>query len=533
MIMRDLNQLGVSAENYIRELHDQNLKFYSDKRGKGAIGNLQQTFPYTWIYIAELIQNAIDEGARKLAFLIQSGTLVFEHDGEPFKHDDVEGLCTRGVSTKSAKTIGFMGVGFKSVFKSFQRADISSGEWKFSLKVPVKVGLFEDKQRDWLGCVLPTFSPHLPGPSEGMSCRFSLSERLDGLDEIENDLREVLQKDFSLLPLLAIHGIEELVWGNKEYLLSKSEPEIYNQDSSRTVVESMDIKDDRLPVTHWVLFSKTYKPSERAIKRFLEHRELIPETEEDEEELRLEVSKPRAVQIFCRLDQSGNPILPEKGRAFSVLPTNVYFPLRISIQADWLLDISRSGLMDFKNNPWHEEILEQLPVLVRSFLEWLVGANCPKEEGWNEGYNIIPHFDDNDPALLWFNNESLIERFKTELLPAAFLPIMDETGLVFLSPEESRYLPEPLATLFDEDELYPWDLFGSGIISVGVLGEIPFESLSNLDLLRQIQAQELTDYWESDAVGKWLSHWNDAEKKKSKMVFLLAALNGLDDDSQV
>ena len=37
-------------------------------RGKGALKDLQQSFPHAWIYVAELLQNAVDAGARTIRF---------------------------------------------------------------------------------------------------------------------------------------------------------------------------------------------------------------------------------------------------------------------------------------------------------------------------------------------------------------------------------------------------------------------------------------------------------------------------------
>jgi hypothetical protein len=110
--------MTLSPDEYIRKLYEDNRRFYDDPRGRGAIKHLEQTFQYPWIYIAELIQNAIDVNATRLMFkVIDDNTLLFEHNGKCFVSDDVMSLCTRGITTKSVKTIGFMGVGFKSVFK--------------------------------------------------------------------------------------------------------------------------------------------------------------------------------------------------------------------------------------------------------------------------------------------------------------------------------------------------------------------------------------------------------------------------------
>jgi hypothetical protein len=104
---------------FIEHLHGENEAFYRDPRGRGALKDLQVVFPVPWIYLAELVQNAIDATATRIRFAIEpADSLLFEHNGHAFSPEDVRALCTRGVSTKSTNTVGFMGVGFKSVFKA-------------------------------------------------------------------------------------------------------------------------------------------------------------------------------------------------------------------------------------------------------------------------------------------------------------------------------------------------------------------------------------------------------------------------------
>jgi len=70
-------------------------------------------------YIWELLQNAVDDGAR-VVILEQTATansgqnegVRFTHDGRRFTPLDVMGLCSVGLSTKAIagkKSIGFMG----------------------------------------------------------------------------------------------------------------------------------------------------------------------------------------------------------------------------------------------------------------------------------------------------------------------------------------------------------------------------------------------------------------------------------------
>jgi hypothetical protein len=117
-------------QKFLHDLCEGNRKFYEDPKGRGALRDLQQTFPHPWLYVAELLQNAVDEGARHIRIAMEENCkFVFEHDGEPFDERDVEALCARGVSSKGVSTVGFMGIGFKAVFRSFESVQISSGPW--------------------------------------------------------------------------------------------------------------------------------------------------------------------------------------------------------------------------------------------------------------------------------------------------------------------------------------------------------------------------------------------------------------------
>jgi len=46
---------------FLEDILERNRQFYSDPRGLGALKDLQQTFPNPWLYVTELLQNAVDE----------------------------------------------------------------------------------------------------------------------------------------------------------------------------------------------------------------------------------------------------------------------------------------------------------------------------------------------------------------------------------------------------------------------------------------------------------------------------------------
>jgi hypothetical protein len=67
--------------------------------------------------LSELLQNADDAGAKSASVRVVNNEFIFEHDGKDFNEDQFQSLCRFGFSNKrNLHTIGFRGVGFKSIF---------------------------------------------------------------------------------------------------------------------------------------------------------------------------------------------------------------------------------------------------------------------------------------------------------------------------------------------------------------------------------------------------------------------------------
>ncbi|MCB4808475.1 DUF3883 domain-containing protein [Tamlana sp. 62-3] len=84
--------------------------------------------------LIELIQNADDAGASKFGIHSFSNGFVVGNNGKPFTISDVEALCRSGSSNKyrGGETIGYRGIGFKSVVNIANVVNIISGDFKFS-----------------------------------------------------------------------------------------------------------------------------------------------------------------------------------------------------------------------------------------------------------------------------------------------------------------------------------------------------------------------------------------------------------------
>lgn len=83
--------------------------------------------------LIELLQNADDAGATEFVAQRVDDSLVVANNGKVFTIEDVEALCRSGASNKQrgGATIGYRGIGFKSVVNLAERVYVFSGEHRF------------------------------------------------------------------------------------------------------------------------------------------------------------------------------------------------------------------------------------------------------------------------------------------------------------------------------------------------------------------------------------------------------------------
>lgn len=86
--------------------------------------------------LIELMQNADDAGASKFGIHSFNKGFVVGNNGKPFTQKDVEALCRSGSSNKhrGGETIGYRGIGFKSVVNIANVVNIISRDFKFSFE---------------------------------------------------------------------------------------------------------------------------------------------------------------------------------------------------------------------------------------------------------------------------------------------------------------------------------------------------------------------------------------------------------------
>ncbi|MDP2916921.1 MAG: hypothetical protein Q8O16_03195 [Dehalococcoidia bacterium] len=89
-------------------------------------------------FILELLQNAEDAGkksgigAGQIEFRISPNQVMVTHNGSPFKDSDADAICgVRSTKKPEEGTLGYLGIGFKSVFKVSDCPEVHSGGFYF------------------------------------------------------------------------------------------------------------------------------------------------------------------------------------------------------------------------------------------------------------------------------------------------------------------------------------------------------------------------------------------------------------------
>jgi len=78
-------------------------------------------------------QNADDAGATNFGVHDIQNSIIVSNNGRPFSPSDVEALCRSGASNKyrGGNSIGYRGIGFKSVVNLAKTKSVISGDYAF------------------------------------------------------------------------------------------------------------------------------------------------------------------------------------------------------------------------------------------------------------------------------------------------------------------------------------------------------------------------------------------------------------------
>ena len=365
-------------------------------------------------FILEFVQNAEDSGLglnNKGVFEIylnkQRTKIV--HNGKLFEEQNVKSIC--GISsTKKPETgtLGYLGIGFKSVFKVTDSPEIYSGNFQFK---------FDRNYKDWVDPnntpwhVIPIWIENLSEPIDNNKTTFIIPNNRE-----ENSYQRLLEEASKLNTQLYLF----LRWLKKI--------EITDEGSGRKwVIENLEGSGAENPedVKEGIVTLKQDSKSQRfkIFRRTLTY--IPPDVKNDRltQEYRANVAK-REITVAFALDDNNNlsPIQAGAmyGGVYSFLPlgeakSGVNFP----IQADFLVQPGRDAInYEAKWNHW---LLNEIMQLCKEAIDTF--KQHPK---WK--YQILPTFEfRHDKGLESYDRlfgPRLIEPLENYISSTGTMPIM-------------------------------------------------------------------------------------------------------------
>lgn len=438
----------------VKEIRDKNRR--DIKSSDLARSALQKMLPashtHPWMYVYELTQNARDAGARRVYWRSDEDSVFFQHDGDvELNKRHVEAISSLGYSTKGLTDIGFMGIGFKSVFASFRRARVSGFGWRFSFKVRTREGPRKSVIAKWTDTLLPAWDEEAPDPEKGYTTAFSLEQPAKETWSAQKDLSRIASLDDpAALAILALRGLEQVRVNDLIWDLSVNDGVAEVRCSVRD------------HVWRWKCFTARYRPSDDAMRQLLEVRQATHEHLDDD-------GRPveREVIALLLLDREGQPNPPRQGRVFATLPTQERIPFGFHLQADWFVIVDRQSLRNVDGDPWQQAIVEQVPELVRQLLLWLTGESY---EARKRGYAALQNPNDHDESLP-IQFKDLRQAFQDALSQVDIVPIQGIDTQRFRAPEAVRRLPRQFQANFGGKLTWRSDLlFGHDLMDKYLLG---------------------------------------------------------------
>jgi hypothetical protein len=322
-------------------------------------------------FVLELIQNAEDagqgmKGSGEVNITINKNRLKFVHNGAPFDESNLRAICGIRSSKKPERgTLGYLGIGFKSVFKVADCAEIYSSGFQFK---------FDRNHPDWANQisetpwhVIPIWVEQTPEPLETDKTTFIIRLRNeDAYQHLMAGLKEIRAELYLFLN-----------WIKRIYITDEISGEKWSLE---------DLGEDKDGIT-------TLRQGS-TIHRFKFFREVIQvpaklKLDRLTQEYRANVTK-RGIAIAFAMDQNGNlnpsPTTAMYGGVYSFLPlgesnSGAKFP----IQADFLVQPGREGINE--EAAWNHWLLEQVAELCKIAI-----AFFQKHETWKYEYLAMFEF---------------------------------------------------------------------------------------------------------------------------------------------
>lgn len=397
----------------------------------GAVDRLQKAFPRYGSFIMEFIQNADDAKSESLKIELSNNLFRISNDGDPFETENIKSICKIGRSSKTPKDyIGYLGVGFKSVFLISDSPTIYSGDYRFKFD---KSAWAEPHHIPWQ--IIPLW----------------IDEPRAALDDKFRAVFDIPLKETKMLDMLTAEVTDEHL-NNRIILFLRHIREIEINDSVRKY-ERKIIK-DKLEETDGYAVYRVREFENSILKEedywlIIRSDSTVPEIVKNDyvtKEWERQDIDVREVLVAFRLSAEKDIVIEREGTAhigvFSFLPLKeIPSGLNFLIQADFLTNPGRGDLS--RECIWNKWLAEAIYQLIESKCVKLFLAN----EMWKMNFTQILYPSEGGHELF----ESSIKVPLRKYLETNAVLITDDGSVA--TPQELVWLGEEVKELLSSYDI--------------------------------------------------------------------------------
>lgn len=365
-----------------------------------------------WSFLYEVIQNAVDTKATIIDISFDENTcLRIIHNGtELLNHKSIQGICGFSMSSKDLESVGFMGIGFKSFLGFFSKVIVHDQNVRFSTEAP-RTG--NSSKPDVKKLYYPEWIDESLNLPDGMTTSFRF---LEPMPKTLDRLEEACQKfDPLWLAVFGSRNLKTLVLQNRVY-------EFTNRDEGVQI----DCTTEGFENTwYYMILEESVSLDGLSIRELKERRNREKDTTQS---VRKDVRLIK--EIIISEDEGEKRYIPKEmdtGEMFCLVPLGkeFTFPFKIGIDSDWLVNPTRTALIQEDSaHHYHKCLLSQLPNLLKQYLNSLP-ANMSAEDR-KACLSIFPDIkEETAPALSYLDSKEFHNVLKDSLADSKFILCTD------------------------------------------------------------------------------------------------------------
>lgn len=404
--------------------------------------------------ISELLQNADDAGATTAQIDITDESLRFSHNGRDFTAADFESICQLGVSSKPVmSTIGFMGVGSKSVYAVGDSVTLVSD----SLQVTFNI--------DSPDC--PEWLPSTPagGRRPGWTT-FTVPFRSAATrDRVVESASNWNESPYSLAFFRNLTTLE--IDGSTWRISRKGEP-IHGS------IATLENNGNHIELLH--LRSAREKLPTDCVDELRELRDFLPDVDIPEV----------AVDVVSASEVNGS--------VFIVLSTKMGLPIPFAFNGPFIPSGNRDWILDPEDSPTNRHLLSMVGRLIgRYVLDRSSNKKLTLEER-GDAYDLLPGLpEETSDELDVHCQEVILEAIREELASKSFLLCSDGA---MRAPGAVARIPRPLLGVWKPGDVKPG---GKNILAMHI-SESASDTLCELEWVEDISDDRIRSWLLGDSM---------------------------------